>query len=396
MRILLYTGKGGVGKTSVSAATALRCAELGYRTIAISTDSAHSLSDSFDVPLGPEPTPIVPNLWGQELDVLHEMDKHWGRIRAYAASLLAWRGLEEILAEEVTVPPGMEELASLIQTVHLYDSGRYDVIIMDCAPTGATMQLLTMPELGRWYLDRIFPLQKKAVGLSGPLLRAITDVPLPDERIFDAVEQMIRRLDRMKQLLTDRAQSSVRLVVNPEKMVIVEAQRAYTYLNLYGYPTDAVVCNRVLPADVQDAYFAEWHAIQAHYRETIRDAFSPLPILEVPFFEREVVGMDMLRQMGEALFRERDPADVLYTGEGQRIVKTARGYVLHMPLPFVSGSEVQMTRSAANELIIHIGNHKRLIGLPHALATMEVEAAQHKDGLLTVTFGASQEETKGR
>ena len=197
MRILLYTGKGGVGKTSISAATALRCAELGYRTVVISTDSAHSLADSFDMPLGPEPTPIAANLWGQELDVLYEMDKHWGSIRQYTSAVFAWRGLEGIVAEELTVLPGMEELASLMQVVQLHDSGDYEVIIMDCAPTGATLQLLTIPEIGRWYLDRIFPLEKTAVSLGAPLLRAFTNVPIPDQGIFDAVEGLIRRLDRM-------------------------------------------------------------------------------------------------------------------------------------------------------------------------------------------------------
>lgn len=386
MRILLYTGKGGVGKTSVSAATALRCAELGYRTVVISTDSAHSLADSFDVPLGPEPTPIMTNLWGQELDVLHEMDKHWGNIRQYMASVFAWRGLEEIIAEEMTMPPGMEELTSLIQVVHLHDSGSYDVIIIDCAPTGATLQLLVMPEIGRWYLEKVFPLQKKAVALGAPLLRAITDMPLPDEQIFDAVEQWIRHLDRMHQLLTDREQSSARLVLNPEKMVIKEAQRTFTYLNLYGYPTDAVICNRVLPPEVTDAYFAEWHAIQAHYRETIQDAFAPLPILDVPFYDREVVGLDMLQRMGHQLFADRDPTDVFYAGEEPRIVKTENGYTLRMPLPFVSGTDVQLTQSSANELIVHIGNHKRLISLPHTLASMDVQSASHKNGILYVTF----------
>jgi arsenite-transporting ATPase len=387
MRILLYTGKGGVGKTSVSAATGLCCAELGYRTVVISTDSAHSLADSFDVPLGPEPTPIAPNLWGQELDVLYEMDKHWGSMRAYAASVFAWRGLDEVIAEEMTVPPGMEELTSLIQTVHLTETGRYDVIIMDCAPTGATLQLLAMPEIGRWYLEKIFPLEKKAVTLGAPLLRAITDMPLPDEQIFDAVEQLIRRLDRMQRLLTDRGQSSVRLVLNPEKMVIKEAQRAYTYLNLYGYPTDAVICNRVLPSAVTDAYFAEWHAIQAYYRETISDAFAPLPILDVPFFDREVVGLEMLRQMGQALFAGGDPTDVLYAGEGPRIDRTEDGYAFRVPLPFVGSADVQLTRSSANELIIHIGNHKRVISLPHTLASLDVQSARHQDGVLCVTFG---------
>jgi arsenite-transporting ATPase len=386
MRVLLYTGKGGVGKTSVSAATAVRCAELGYRTIVISTDSAHSLADSFDVPLGPEPTQVVANLWGQELDVLHEMDRHWGNLREYMASVFTWRGLDDIIAEELTVAPGMEELASLLQVVHLYDTGSYDVIIMDCAPTGATLQLLTMPEVGRWYLEKLFPLQKRAVTMGAPLLRALTDLPLPDEQIFEAIAKLVGHLDRMQQILTDRTQSSARLVLNPEKMVIKEAQRTYTYLSLYGYPTDAVICNRVLPQEAADGYFREWRTIQAHHREVIEEAFAPLPILDVPFFAQEVVGLDMLRQMGGQLFADRDPTDVLYTGQEPRITKTDTGYTLSLPLPFVSTAAIELSRSAANELIVHIGNHKRLISLPHTLASMDARHARHREGILQVDF----------
>lgn len=389
MRILLYTGKGGVGKTSVSAATALRCAELGYRTVVVSTDAAHSLADSFDVPLGPEPTPIVPNLWGQEIDILHQMEKYWGSMQRYMASVFAWRGLETIIAEEMTILPGMDELASLIEVIHLHDLGAYDVIIMDCAPTGATLQLLTLPEIGRWYLDKLFPLKKKAFMVGKPLIRAVTDLPLPDEQIFDAIEQLIRHLDRMQDLLTDRQRASARLVLNPEKMVIKESQRAYTYLNLYGYSTDAVICNRVLPAQVRDTYFDQWHAIQEHYQQVVYEAFAPLPVFLVPFFDREVVGTDMLRRMGQALFDERDPTDVLYVGEEIHIKKVESGYILSIPLPFVKSADVQATRSSSDELIVHIGNHKRVINLPRTLSALEVLHAHHENETLSVIFGST-------
>ncbi|MBN1579055.1 MAG: ArsA family ATPase [Anaerolineae bacterium] len=386
MRILLYTGKGGVGKTSVSAATALRCAELGYRTIVVSTDSAHSLADSFDMPLEPEPTPIAANLHGQEIDVLYQMDKHWGDVQTYMASVFAWQGLAEIISEELTVLPGMEELASLLEIVHLYDSGAYDVIVMDCAPTGATLQLLTIPEIGRWYLQKIFPLEKKALALGKPLLRAITDLPIPDEQVFDAIEQLITHLDRMQALLTDREHASVRLVLNPAKMVIKEAQRAYTYLNLYGYPTDAIICNRILPAQMQDTYLGEWVSIQERYQQMVHDSFAPLPILQVPYFDREVVGLDMLRRMGQALFADRDPADVLYVGQEPKITRTDDGYILHIPLPFVKSADVQLTRSSADELIVHIGNHKRVIALSHTLSAFTAQKARYQDDTLLITF----------
>ena len=388
MRILLYTGKGGVGKTSVSAATALRCAELGYRTVVISTDSAHSLADSFDQALGPEPTPIAGNLWGQELDVLYQMDRYWGRMQEYLASMFAWRGLEGIIAEETSVLPGMEELASLLQIVHLHDSGDYDVIIIDAAPTGATLQLLTIPEMGRWYIQKVFPLERKMVAMGSPLLRLISDMPIPDERVFEAILELHGQLERMHRLLADRQLSSARLVLNPEKMVIKESKRTYTYLTLYGYSTDAVICNRMFPQQAAGTYFDEWREIQAGYMETVEESFAPLPILSAPFFAREVVGLDMLREMGAALFADRDPTEVLYTGEEQKIVQIEGGYQLSIPLPLVSSKEIRLTRSSRDELVVHIGNRKHLLSLPRSLAAMRVEGATQQDGTLRVTFRA--------
>jgi arsenite-transporting ATPase len=388
MRILLYTGKGGVGKTSVSAATALRCAELGYRTVVISTDSAHSLADSFDQPLGPEPTAITDNLWGQELDVLHQMEHYWGTVQDYLTSVLSWQGLKGIVAEEASVLPGMEELASLLQVIHLYDTGDYDVIIIDAAPTGATLQLLTIPEMGRWYIQKIFPLQRRAATVSSPLLRAITDIPIPDDRVFQAIQDLYAQLDRMQGLLSDRQLTSARLVLNPEKMVIKETQRTYTYLTLYGYSTDAIICNRLFPQQAAGTYFDEWREIQAGYMETVAQSFAPLPIMNVPYFSREVVGKEMLREMAAALFAGRDPSEVLYVGEEQKVVKLDDGYQLCLPLPFVSGEQIELTRSSHDELIIHIGNRKHLLSLPRSLAAMKVERAKHEDGTLRVTFRA--------
>jgi len=386
MRILLYTGKGGVGKTTVSAATALRCADLGYRTVVVSTDAAHSLADAFDMALGPEPTSILPNLWGQEIDVLHLMEKHWGTVQRYMATVLAWRGLEGIIAEELTVLPGMDELASLLQIVNLHDTGEYDVIIIDCAPTGATLQLLTLPEVGRWYLMRIFPLKKKAVQISRPILQAIMDLPMPDDELFDTVEELIKGLDRMKALLTDPDKSSVRLVLNPEKMVIKEAQRAFTYLNLYGYRTDAVVSNRLLPQTVTDDYFAGWKDIQTRYSQLVEEAFAPLPILTVPLFDQEVVGLGMLRRMADAIFGEDDPTRLYYVGQAQQVLKQDGLYLLRIPLPFVDKENIHLTRSSGDELIVRIGNHKRNILLPHVLATLEVQKAKQEDAWLVITF----------
>lgn len=385
MRILLYTGKGGVGKTSVAASTALRCADLGYRTIVVSTDPAHSLADSFDMPLGAEPTRITDNLWGQEIDLLHQMEKYWGTVQEYLSALLAWRGLDQLLAEETAVLPGMEELASLLQIVYLHDTGDYDVILIDSAPTGATLQLLAFPEMARWYLDRIFPIQAKAIQLSRPILRAVTDIPIPEDQFFRTIEQLIHELERMHQLLTDPALSSARIVLNPEKMVIKEAQRALTYLNLYGYSVDLVVVNRMLPADAAGSYFDTWRRTQARYLQMIEEMFSPLPMRLVPMFEDEVVGLPVLRRMAERIYGDDDPTQVYYHGRTQAVEREGDRYYLRLPLALAPKDAIQLTH-AGEELVIHIGNFKRTLLLPRVLAGRQVLGAQYADNVLTVTF----------
>jgi len=385
VRILLYTGKGGVGKTSISAATALRCSELGYRTIAISTDSAHSLADSFDTPLGSQPTPVADRLWGQEIDVLEQTEKYMGTLKRYFATMFAWRGLDRIVAEEMTILPGLEELTSLIQVVQLYDQGDYDVIVLDCAPTGATLQLLTVPEIARWYLDRLLPLEKKIFALSRPLVRRVADRPLPEKEIVNALRTLIEHLERMQRLLTDPKVTSARLVLNPEKMVIKETQRAYMYLSLYGYATDALICNRQLPEQAEGTYLEKWRRLQAEHRQTIQESFGMLPILDVPLLESEVVGLDMLRRLGHETFGDRDPSDRLYTGPEPKIVENETGFVYQIPLPMGSG-KIELNRAGQDELIVHIGNRKRILGLPHTLAAMQINGARHMDDVLHIKF----------
>jgi arsenite-transporting ATPase len=371
MRILMFTGKGGVGKTSVSAATALRSADLGYRTMVLSTDPAHSLADSFELPIGNEPTPLAPNLWGQEIDLLHQMELHWGRVQEYMSAVFVWRGMNDLVAEETSVLPGMEELASLMQITALAESGLYDVIVVDCAPTGATLQLLAFPELARWYLDKIIPFQKAAMKMAGPMIKRIVDVPLPDEDLFQSIEDLVLQLHRVSKLLGDPTISSMRLVLNPEKMVVKEAQRALTYLSLYGYATDLVVCNRMIPTTVSDGYFANWKDIQAKYRQFVDESFSPLPILDVPWFDDE-----------------QDPTIVFYTGQSQEVRKTNGAYQLRLPLPFVEKSDIKLTRSMSDELIVHIGNWKRNIALPRVLAGLPVQGARYEERDLVVLFKA--------
>jgi len=390
MRILMFTGKGGVGKTSVSAATALRSADLGYRTMVLSTDPAHSLADSFELPIGNEPTLLAPNLWGQEIDLLHQMELHWGRVQEYMSAIFMWRGMSDLVAEETSVLPGMEELASLMQITALAESGLYDVIVVDCAPTGATLQLLAFPELARWYLDKIIPFQKAAIKMAGPMLKRLIEVPLPDEDLFQSIEDLVLQLHRVSKLLGDPAISSMRLVLNPEKMVVQEAQRALTYLSLYGYATDMVVCNRMIPAVVSDGYFANWKEIQAKYRLFVEESFSPLPILDVPWFDDEVVGVEMLRRMGSALYDAQDPTTIFYTGRSQEVRKINGVYQLRLPLPFVEKSDIKLTRSMHDELIVHIGNWKRNIALPRVLAGLPVQGARYEERDLVILFKAPE------
>src|SRR5262245_25067465 len=321
MRIILYTGKGGVGKTSVAAATALRCADLGHRTIVVSTDAAHSLGDSFDRIIGNEPVELAPNLKAQEIDVLHQMERYWGTVQEWINSVLTWRGVNELIADEASILPGMDELASLLQIVSLRDSGNYDVIIVDCAPTGETLRLLSLPEVARWYLTHIFPLERTAAKIAGPLLRGMTGIPIPSDQIFDTIKELILQLDRMHELLADPTLSSVRLVLNPEKMVIKEAQRTFTYINLYGYGCDLVVENRVLPAEANNGYFHALWESQQKYIQMVDEAFTPVPILSGPFFENEVVGIDMLRRMAQAVYGDKDPSRIFYEGSPQVVSK---------------------------------------------------------------------------
>ncbi len=385
MRILLYTGKGGVGKTSVAAATALRCADLGYRTVVVSTDAAHSLADSFDIKIGNEPLEIAPRLKGQEIDILHQMERYWGTVQNWLSTVLAWRGIDELIADETSILPGMDELASLLQIVYLYDSNAYDVIIVDCAPTGETLRFLSLPEVAKWYLSHIFPVERQAMRLAGPLLNSITDLPIPDDKVFDSIRDLILQLDRMHQLLADPNQSSVRLVLNPEKMVIKEAQRTFTYLNLYGYSTDLIVSNRIIPATVGDQYFSAWKGAQARYGNLVEEAFSPLPILKVPLMDQEVVGFEMLRKMANAIYGDVDPTKVLYVGQPQVIEKTDDGLQLKLRLPFISKDDVNLARGG-DELAISIGNFRHNVILPRALALLAVKKATFEGDQLVLTF----------
>jgi arsenite-transporting ATPase len=389
VRVILYMGKGGVGKTSVAAATALRSAEMGYKTVILSTDSAHSLSDSFDLALGNELQPITTNLWGQEPEISHTLETRWGIIQRWVSSLLAWRGMDEIVADEMAVLPGMEELANLLYIVNYYRGGEYDVIIVDCAPTGETLRFLSFPDILHWWMERLFPIQRRAASLARPLLRTLTNIPMPDDEVFASTQSLFSELDQIRTLLTNQDETSVRLVVNPEKMVIKEAQRTFTYLNLYGYLTDLIVCNRLIPDKVEDKYFSFWKKSHNEYYKVIEESFAPIPITGVPLLEREVVGIPMLKVMSDALYQGDDPTKIFFRGQIQEFQKENEHYTLTMALPFTEKGNISLTRSS-DELLIRVGNFKRNIILPHALVGLTATEAEFEGGKLRIQFHLQQ------
>lgn len=384
MRILFYTGKGGVGKTSVAAASALRCAQRGYRTIILSTDAAHSLGDSLGVELRAEPLLVRPNLWAQEINALHELESSWGQVSKYLGDLLAWQGAETIAQGELSVIPGTEELFSLLQIKRHYDEQQYDVLVVDAAPTGETLRLLSLPDIMRWWIGRLFPIARALLKVVRPVAKRVTDMPIAEDEVLASAQQAIDALVEVRHILTDQQVTTARIVMNLEKMVIREAQRSLTYLSLFGYAVDAVVVNRILPPDV-DRHFAAWRAMQQEYAPMVDEMFAPLPILRAPHFEREIVGPEHLSQLADHLFGEQDPASFLYRGPAQRVEKMEGGYDLILPLPFASEDQVHLAQSA-DELLISVGWHRHRIVLPQTLARLRAQDAYFEDEALRVVF----------
>ena len=385
-RILLYTGKGGVGKTSIAAATALLSADRGHRTIVLSTDIAHSLGDAFDTPLGPEPVEIAPNLWGQEPDVYFNIGRYWGTIQTYMTELFSWRGLDSVMAEEMTVLPGMDELGNLLWIADHVESGRYDLIVVDAAPTGETLRLLSLPEASRWWVERIAPIGRRVSRISRPVLERMIGVPVPRDEVFAAAERLLARLDTVHRLLADPDQSSVRLVLALEKLAIVEARRSFTYFHLFGYPSDLVICNRVMPATV-GGYFAGLRDTQQKYLPDVIEDFAPVPVRTVPFFDREVVGTAGLREIGVALFGSEDPAGFYYRGRPYRVRTDGGMHTLEVALPFTSREEVGLSRDG-DELVIQVGGWRRTLVLPRALVNRPTTGAKMDDGILQIEFSS--------
>lgn len=386
MRVLLITGKGGVGKTTVAAATALRSADLGHRTLVMSTDPAHSLSDAFGVPLGDEPTPVTDRLAGQQIDAQRRLESHWGTVRDYLAALFDWGGADGIAAEELVVFPGMDELFALAEVQDHVASGEYDVVVVDCAPTAETLRLLSLPDALGWYMEKLFPLERRVARVVRPVLSRVMSLPLPGDDVFAAGEGFYGRIEGARRVLVDPEITSARLVMNLEKMVVAEARRTYTYLGLFGYGVDAAIVNRIIPDAVTDPYFKRWRELQAEHLETVEEAFADLALLRLRLFDEEMVGIDKLRLLAEELYADLDPTDRLATNTPFRVFEDGDDVVLGLHLPLAEKGEVDVMRHA-DEIYITVGPYRRSLLLPDSLRRREVVGAKLMDRELWVRFG---------
>ena len=384
-RTILYTGKGGVGKTSVAAATARRCAAAGLRTVVLSTDPAHSLADVLERPIGGDPTDLGGGLFAQQVQAQEQLERNWSAVQDWMGGVLAERGVDRIAADELTVPPGGDELFSLLELKRHWESGEWDTIIVDCAPTGETLRLLSFPDVARWWLEKVFGREAQLLAAARPLARAFLDVNLPDERVFMEVQQLVRNLVAMNEILRDSGSVSLRLVMTPDRMVVNEAMRTFTYLNLFGFLTDAVVVNRVFPDEVDGTYFGAWRDVQREQLALVESGFAPVPVLRAPYFAREVVGPEMLDRLGGALFGDRDAAAVLHSTVVQELRQSGDRAELRLELPFVSKGDIALKKIGL-ELVVRVDGQKRTIQLPSGLAGFRPASAAFADGSLVVVF----------
>lgn len=387
MRIILVTGKGGVGKTTVSAATAVASADLGHRTLVMSTDPAHSLGDAFDVPLGDSPTKVIDHLDAQQIDSQLRLEESWGAVRDHLTDLFDWSGLHGIEAEELTVFPGMDELFSLASVREHARSGEYDVIVVDCAPTAETLRLLSLPEVMSWYMDKMFPLSKRVAKVVRPVISRVSTMPMADDAVFESVQRFYDRLDGIRELLSDPSVTTARLVMNPEKMVIAEARRTYTYLGLFGYGVDSAIVNRVLPDEVNDPYFSKWRDIQRGHLAAVEDGFTGVDIRHLRLFDEEMVGVALLRTLGNELFGDTDPTIRLSSVEPIRVEQMdgSDDVALVMKLPLAQKGDVDVMRHD-DEIYVTVDQYRRSLVLPDSLKRRHITRAKLLEGELRVVF----------
>ena len=400
MRIILFTGKGGVGKTTAAAGTAALAAAAGQRTLVLSTDAAHSLADAFDVPIGGEPTPVADGLFVQQVDAQRQLERSWTEVQGYLLSVLDAAGVDPMTAEELTVLPGAEEVLALLELRFQVLSGRWDVVVVDCAPTAETLRLLALPEALGWYMDRVFPTERRVVKALRPVLARAAGVPMPHDAVFDAVERLHRDLEEVRALLTADG-ASVRLVLTPEQVVVAEARRSLTTLSLFGYRVDGVVANRVFPADGADEWRRTWVAAQEGVLAEVDSSFGGLPVWRSAYQASEPVGVASLASFARAAYGHDDPFAAPTGAPPMSVARTRTGTLLRIALPFVEKSDIDLARHG-DELVVTVGSYRRLIALPAALGTHAVSGARMDEGELQVRFTAVDgelsrpEETHGR
>lgn len=391
MRIIFFAGKGGVGKTSTAAATGIKAAERGNRTVIMSLDVAHSLSDIFDTEKAlinqskGQPAQVGENLWIQELDIQEEIEKNWGDIHKYLSTLLNTSGLDEILAEELAVLPGMEEVSLLLHINRYARNNRFDVVLLDCAPTGESLRFISIPTTLEWYINKLFKIEKTIVKYARPVAKRFYNVPLPGEEYFDAIERLFEKLRGVDSLLTDPEKTTVRLVTNPEKIVLKETQRAFMYFSLYKMHIDAIIMNRMLPDALTEPYFQNWQKSQKRYVKEAEAYFQPVPLLPVNLFKGEILGFDNLKALGDQIYGERNPLDRFFDGTPYEFKKIDGKYQLRMKLPFIDKRDVAMHK-IADELIVRIGGFKRSVMLPRQVAALDSLKATLKGQYLLIDF----------
>ncbi len=390
MRILLFSGKGGVGKTSLSAATGTRLADLGYRTLLMSVDPAHSLADSFDLDSGlfdsqtTDPYRISDRLWIHEVNVQKEIKRHWQTIWAYISSLLRTSGLSDVEAEEMAIFPGMEELSALLYVNQWHKERRYDAMVLDCAPTGESLRFVSMPTTMKWYMQHIFPIQRGVLKAVRPIANRVAPFELPPDSYFAAVKDLFQKIEGIDELLEDPRTTSVRLVTNPEKMVVRETQRAFVYFSLHGLTVDQVLVNRVLPSDVEEAFFKEWRSSQEKFLKEIEAYFAPVPMRCVPLFRHEVLGLERIRELASEMFPgKQDPAAVTRTERPYSFVKRNGAYEVRLRAPFAAKGEVGLFKKG-EELVVEVGTVRRHVGLPSTMGRLTPVRARLDSGMLVV------------
>ncbi len=395
-RIILLAGKGGVGKTTIAAATGLACARSGKKTLIISLDAAHSLADSFDVPAKLHdkhqglPLAVAERLEIQELDVQEEIVRYWGEVYQYVTSLLASTGLEEVVAEELAVFPGMDDVVGLLYLNKYAKEKAYDVVILDCAPTGEALRFISMPQTLDWYYRKFFKLERNLMRLARPIVKRTMSIPIPEDKVYQDLESLFLRLEGVDQLLLDNSITTVRLVTNAEKMVIKETQRAFMYFSLYRMTTDAIIVNRLFPEAITDNYYRQWILTQKKHLGEIAEMFAPVPVRKVRLFEDEILGIERLNALSEELFTDLDPAAIWYDSPPDRFTRGENGeYLLQMHLPFVSAAELQLHREK-DDLIVRVGNYKRQVQLPRAVRRLAHKKARISGGKLYIEFGAEE------